>query len=130
LAGTIFQDTNVPIKLWFKAMWHMMTQKYGANATCLSRVIGVPLSTTWNILHKLRRVMVRAEREKLGPVVEVDESFIGGLEEGNPGRWAEKKIQIIVAVELSETSKNIGRIRLAIIPDAKSSSLLPYNPSK
>jgi transposase-like protein len=109
-----------------KMMWYIMSQKYGANAIGLSRVLGVALTTTWNILHKLRRAMVRAEREKLGPVVEVDESFFGGLEEGTPGRGAKKKVLIVGAVELSANNKRVGRIRLSIIPDASSSSLIAF----
>jgi hypothetical protein len=103
-----------------------MSQKYRANATGLARVLGLAYTTTWNILHKLRRTMVRAEREKLGPVVEVDESYVGGPEIGKPGRGAEQKTLIAVAVELSEDQKKIGRIRLAAIPDANSDSLITF----
>jgi transposase-like protein len=69
LTGTIFQDTRLSIKSWLKTMWRLMSQKYGANATGLSRVLDMSYSTTWNVLHKLRRAMVRAEREKLGTLL-------------------------------------------------------------
>jgi hypothetical protein len=49
-----------------------MSQKYGSNTTGLARVLKMAHSTSWNIFHKLRRTMVRAEREKLSPVVKVD----------------------------------------------------------
>jgi transposase-like protein/Zn ribbon nucleic-acid-binding protein len=126
LVGTIFQDTRLPMKIWFKAMWHIMSRKYGANATGLARVLDIAHSSAWNILHKLRRSMVRAERSKLGPLVEADEAFIGVLEEEKPGRGAEKKSRIAVAAEFSEKSKYLGRIRLEAIPDAGSSSLIPF----
>jgi transposase-like protein len=103
-----------------------MSQKYGSNATGLARVLNLSPLTTWNILHKLRGAMVRDEREKLGPVVEVDESFIGGAEKGKPGRGAEKKALIILAVELSSDEKTMGRIRLAFIPDAIGDSVVPF----
>jgi transposase-like protein len=70
--------------------------------------------------------MIRDEREKLGPVVEVDESYIGGPEEGRPGRGAEKKILAVVAAELSSDHKKIGRIRLASANDASAGSLIPF----
>jgi transposase-like protein len=70
--------------------------------------------------------MIRAEREKLGPVVEIDETFIGGVEKGKPGRGAEKKSLVVVAVELDADMKKVGRIRLATIPNASSDSLLPF----
>jgi transposase len=102
-----------------------MSQKFGSNATGLARVLDVAITTTWNILHKFRRVMVRAEREKLGPIVEIDESYVGHEELGKPGRGAEKKALLVLAVELSAEQK-IGRIRLAVIPNAKSDSLIPF----
>ncbi|MDR1657117.1 MAG: IS1595 family transposase, partial [Deltaproteobacteria bacterium] len=70
--------------------------------------------------------MARADREKLGQVVEVDETYIGGLEEGKQGRGAEKKSLVVLAVELTSDHKRMGRIRIAVIPDASSSSLIPF----
>jgi hypothetical protein len=125
LAGTIFQDTHLPLKVWFKIMWFMMSQKYGSNAIGLARILNLSPTTTWNILHKLRRTMVRAERELLEPVVEVDESYIGGPEHEKSGRGEKKKSLIVLAVELSSDQKNIGRIRLASIPNANVIRLCP-----
>ncbi|MDR0571523.1 MAG: hypothetical protein LBG48_01585 [Rickettsiales bacterium] len=79
--------------------------KYGANATELSRVIQIKQETAWNILHKLRRTMVRAEREKLDPIVEEDETYLGAHEDGKAGREAEKKSLIVLAVEYIPGSK-------------------------
>jgi transposase-like protein len=107
-------------------MWHIMSQKYGANATGLARVLKLSHSTTWNILHKLRRAMVRIDREKLGPTVEVDEFFVGGLEAGKPGRGSKKKALIVLAVEMSDDKKRLGRVRFEVIPDAKSATLIPF----
>jgi transposase-like protein len=126
LSGTIFQDTHLPVKIWLKVMWHIMSQKYGTNATGLTRTLGLSYTAAWNVLHKLRRCMIRAEREKLSPTVEVDEAFIGGLEEGIPGRGAEKKSLIVLAVELSADFRKLGRVRMATIPDASGSSLIPF----
>ncbi|MDR0549426.1 MAG: hypothetical protein LBI10_08500 [Deltaproteobacteria bacterium] len=50
--------------------------------------------------------MIRADREKRSPLVEGDEAFIGGQEEGYPGRGAEKKSLVVLAVELSTNKKN------------------------
>jgi transposase-like protein len=104
----------------------MMSQKFGANATGLSRVQNLSLKTTWNILHKLRRTMVRADREQLGPAVEVDEAYIGSPEEGKPGRGADTKSLIVLAIELDADKKKLGRIRMRIIPDSSGDSLIPF----
>ncbi|MDR3204898.1 MAG: transposase [Deltaproteobacteria bacterium] len=49
LVGTIFHDTQPTLTSWSKAMWYLMSQKYGTNATGLSRVLGVANSTTWHL---------------------------------------------------------------------------------
>ncbi len=121
-AGTIFQDTRKPLTVWFKAIWWVTTQKNGASALGLQRILGLgTYYTAWTWLHKLRRAMVRPGRDRLKGRVEVDETYLGGLEEGVRGRQTEKKALVAVAAE--ENGAGIGRIRLRCIPDASQSSL-------
>ena len=76
IAGTIFQGTRKPLKLWFQAMWYVTSQKFGGNALGLQRVLGLgSYQTAWSWLHKMRRAMVRPERERLSGNVEVDEKW-------------------------------------------------------
>jgi transposase-like protein len=124
-AGTIFQDTHTPLTLWFRAMWWVTAQKNGVSALGLQRVLGLgSYQTAWAWLHKLRRAMVRPGRERLTGTVEVDETFLGGLEEGVRGRGTEKKALIVVAAQ--EEGRGVGRIRLRRIPDASAGSLIPF----
>ena len=123
-AGTIFQDTRLPLPVWFRAVWGMTTQKNGASALGLSRVLGISYKSAWTCLHKLRRAMVRPGREQLSGRVEVDESYVGGLEEDVRGRPRAKKALVVVAAE--EDGKGIGRIRMHTIPDAAGTSLVPF----
>ena len=59
-AGTIFQDTKKPLRLWFNAIWHITNQKYGANALGSQRILGLgSYRTAWAWLHKLRVAMLR-----------------------------------------------------------------------
>jgi transposase-like protein len=121
-AGTIFQDTKKPLKLWFKAVWHITNQKYGANALGLQRTLGLgSYRTAWTWLHKLRRAMVRPGRDRLSGIIEVDETFIGGKKAGKRGRGADGKGLVMIIVQ--KDSKKIGRIRLQRIPDASAKSL-------
>lgn len=63
-AGTIFQDRRLPLRLWCRAMWQVTSQKTGASALGLQRVLGLgSYQTAWTVLHKLRRAMVRAGRD-------------------------------------------------------------------
>lgn len=124
-AGTIFQDTRKPLVMWFRAMWYVTSQKNGASALGLQRVLGLgSYETGWTWLHKLRRAMVRPERDRLSGWVEVDETFVGGLEEGVAGRQTESKALVVIAAQAD--GPGIGRIRLRMIEDASAGSLHPF----
>jgi len=124
-AGTILQDTRTSLQLWFRAMWWITTQKNGTSALGLQRVLGLRrYETAWTWLHKLRRAMVRPGRDLLAGRVEVDESYLGGPEEGLRGRHLGTKALIVVAAQ--EDGKGIGRIRMRRIKDASTESLLPF----
>jgi len=76
------------------------------------------------MLHKLRRAMVRPGRELLTGRIEVDECYIGGLEEGLPGRLNLEKTLVVVAAQ--EDGPGIGRIRMRQIGNASAESLMPF----
>ena len=124
-AGTIFQDTRIPLPVWFRAMWWVTTQKNGASALGLQRVLGLKkYKAAWMMLHKLRRAMVRPGRDLLSGRVEVDECYVGGLEEGLPGRLNLEKALVVVAAQ--EDGPGIGRIRMRQIWNASAESLVPF----
>ncbi len=117
ISGTLFQDTHKPLRLWFQAIWYIVSQKYGVSALGLQKELGLgSYHTAWEWLHKLRRAMVRPERDKLSGIVEVNETFIGGKKSGKRGRGADGKTLVLVATE--NTYSGIGRIRLALVSDA------------
>jgi len=123
-AGTLFQDTHKPLRLWFEAMWYVTNQKSGVSALGLQRVLGLgSYHTAWSWLHKLRRAMVRPGRDRLSGVVEVDEVFIGGERPGKRGRGAAGKTLVIIAAQ--QEGKRIGRVRLRRVADAAGESLEP-----
>jgi len=122
ITGTIFQDTKKPLRLWFHAIWHLTSQKYGANALGLQRILGLgSYRTAWTWLHKLRCAMVRPGRDRLFGTVDVDETYIGGEKPGKRGRGAAGKVLVVVMVEVKEGK--IGRIRLRRVLDASAPSL-------
>ncbi len=124
-AGTILQDSRLPLTLWFRAVWWVTSQKNGVSAMGLQRVLGLKsYKTAWTLLHKLRHAMVRPGRDRLRGRVEVDEAFVGGEEEGVRGRQTETKAMIAIAVE--GDGDGIGRIRMRRIPDASAGSLMPF----
>jgi transposase-like protein/predicted RNA-binding Zn-ribbon protein involved in translation (DUF1610 family) len=124
-AGTIFQDSKLPLTIWFRAMWQVTSQKNGISALGLQRVMGFgSYKTAWAMLHKLRRAMVRPGRDRLRGLVEVDEAFWGGEEEGVKGRQTVDKAMIVVAAEAD--GAGIGRIRLRRVPDARRATLYRF----
>ncbi|MBF0460235.1 MAG: IS1595 family transposase [Magnetococcales bacterium] len=124
-AGTIFEGTRKPLRSWFHAMWLITSQKNGASAMNIKRVLGLgSYQTAWAWLHKMRRAMIRPGRDCLHGPVEIDETYVGGPEEGHFGRGAEKKVLVVIAVELD--GKKLGRVRLRRVENASSASLLPF----
>lgn len=102
LAGTVFQDSRIPLRIWFQAIWWFTGQKSGASAQGLQRVLGMTRhESAWLMLHKLRVAMVRPGRDQLSGEVEVDEAYIGGTN---------NKQLVGVAAEIR--GKGIGRIRM------------------
>ena len=67
--------------------------------------------------------MIRYSRDQLNRTVEVNETFIGGVEKNAKGRKTETKTLVVISVEVEE--KKLGRLRFRIIPDASAESLIP-----
>jgi transposase-like protein len=92
-AGTIFDRSRIPLQDWFTAAWYMTNQKHGLSALGLQQLLGLgSYQTAWTMLHKLRTAMVRPGRERLHGPVEVDETYVGGIEEGGPRTRYERQI--------------------------------------
>lgn len=121
-AGTAFQHTRIPLRLWFQAIWCLVSQKHGTSALGLSRVLGISRQKTgWHLLRKIRSAMVRPGRERLSGRVEVDEVFIGGVRPRIGGRSSLGKAWVLSAAE--DKAHAIGRIRMQVIRDASFRSL-------
>ena len=112
-AGTIFHRSHTPLSTWFAAIWFVTSQKNVLSARGLQDALGFgSYETAWAWLHKLRRAMVRPERERLSGVVELDQSFLGGRSHGKPG-GASDKAPITIAVERLPSGR-LGRARLQL----------------
>jgi transposase-like protein len=131
-SGTILHGTRKPLLLWFHVMWWIAAQKTGVSASNFKDFMGFgSYQTAWSWLHKLRRAMVRQNREKLKGEIEVDETFIGGRESGpkedgsgKTGRGGKEKTLVVVAVEC--LGKQIGRVRFKCIDSAASENLIGF----
>ena len=126
-AGTVMENTKLPLSIWLQATFLMVTDKRGISAKQLQRALAIKrYETAWSMLQKLRAAMVNPDRSKLTGRVEVDESYIGGPEEGKRGRGAGGKNLVVGAVEVREwtnhkTGKGStypGRVRFRRIDNA------------
>jgi transposase-like protein len=126
IAGTVFEGTRKPLRTWFLAMWFVTNEKLGGSALGLKRLLGLgSYQTAWAWLHKLRRAMVCPDRDLLQGLVEVDETYVGGVEGGVHGRQTETKAIVAIAIEVHEP-KGYGRVRLRRVPDVSASSLVGF----
>ena len=131
LAGTIFEQTKTGLARWFLAIYLVTSSKGGISAMELQRQMGFgSYQTAWSWLHKIRRAMVRPDREGLSARVEADETYVGGPRPGKPGRGAGGKTVVAGAVESGRGAdrrwargRRLGRLRLAVVDDASANSL-------
>ena len=122
-SGTTFHDGRLPLRIWFQAIWCVLSEKNGASALGLAHSLGLSRTmTAWYLLKRIRTAMVRTSRELLSGLVEVDEVFIGGVKPGKRGRGALGKVLALVAVE-DKGDTGIGRIRIEIIANASAATL-------
>ncbi len=141
-AGTVFEKTRTPLRTWLAAAWYLTTQKNGVSALGLQRVLGLgSYQTAWAILHRLRRAMVRPDRELLHGIVQVDETFLGGPLRSLPSRTRRSpantasqrygvlddklKAVVMIGVEMRQP-KGFGRIRVRQVIDKTKASLLSF----
>lgn len=124
-AGTVFEGTQKPLRLWFHVIWLMMAHKTGLSARSLCDTYGFgSYQTAWGWLQKLRSVMIRRGRERLSGRVEVDETYIGGQKEGPRGRGALGKTLVLVAVE--GNAEKLGRVRFRCVETIDAQTAEPF----
>jgi transposase-like protein len=116
-AGTVFQDTKLPLVTWFAAVYQLTQSKGGISSIELARRLGVRQPTAWLVKHKLMRAMAAREaaKPKLEGRVEVDDAYLGGERQGGKrGRGAAGKTPIVAAVETTAERKP-RRLRLTVV---------------
>ena len=125
-SGTLFHRTRKPLTLRFRVVWHIVSRKYGGNALGLMRELEFGrYETAWQWLHKLRRAMVGPDRDRLSGLVQADETYLGPARSGKRGRGAEGKTMVAIAVE-DKRDEGMGRIRLQVVENGSSASLIPF----
>jgi hypothetical protein len=118
------ERTRKPLRDWFAAMYLFVVSKQGISAMDLSRQVGVSYPTAWTWLHKLRSAVNDRDKSPLGGVVEVDETWEGGLRQGEPERPTVRDARVVGAVEVKDVGW--GRVRLELLENGSSTSIGPF----
>ena len=122
-AGTILQDSKLPLWKWFLAIYMMVESKKGVSANQIKRMVGVSYKTAWFLCHRIREAMREDNPAWLSGTVELDETFVGGVARGNPKgdakNWDNKTV-VLAAVERG------GKTRLRAVKDRKGKTLKDF----
>lgn len=93
-AGTIFNDSHLPLTKWFMATMLLCEAKKGISACQIQRTLGIgSYKTAWYLCHRIRAAMVESQRPMLDGKIEVDETYVGGAGRGlnRRGRGTKKR---------------------------------------
>ncbi len=118
-AGTIFNKSVTPLRVWFEAIYRMASTRCGISAKQIQREMGVTYKTAWRMFHQIRNLLGE-DISNLDGEVEVDETYIGGKKKGKRGRGAEGKSKVVGAVQRG------GKVVAQVVPDVKRNTLVPF----
>jgi hypothetical protein len=131
IVGTIFDKTRTPLRTWLAAAWYLTNQKQGVSALGLQRVLGLgSYETAWAMLHRLRRAMVRPDREPLSGRVEIDETYLPLGDRQVPDSTKKRKsntTHVLVGIAVERRGRaGFGRVRLRHLVRDSQQFVLPF----
>ena len=123
--GTIFQDTKLPLRTWYAAIWMVCNHPKGVASTTLATDLGITQKSAWFVLHRLRyAARTKSFDAPLSGLVEVDETAVGGLEKNkheskrlHRGRGTVGKTIVLGMVERG------GEVRAGVVENVKASTV-------
>ena len=118
-SGTILDNTKVPLRKWFVAMYLMIESKKGISANQMRRTLGVSYKTAWHLCHRIRQAMGGDpfDGPTLFGIVEVDETLVGGRKRGVGSGNRTGKTWVAGAIQRG------GKVRLESIPNVRKATL-------
>src|SRR6266851_9019223 len=115
-AGTVFNDSHLPLVSWFVATLLLCEAKKGISACQIQRTLGIgSYKTAWYLCHRIRSAMVESQKQMLDGIIEIDETYVGGkARRGLP----KKDKQVVIGIR-----KRGGDLRLIRVNEATSEEI-------
>jgi len=120
-SGTLFHQLKFSILKAFYIVYYVSTSKKGISSTELSRKLGLRQKTCWKFKRKVMKAMESSGNNKIEGNAEVDETVVGGQEEGTVGRKNDKKKLVVFAIE--RKGKGVSRMYGKVIKQSSSKEL-------
>jgi predicted RNA-binding Zn-ribbon protein involved in translation (DUF1610 family) len=120
-SGTLFHKVKFPLLKAFYIIYYVSTNKKGISSTELSRKLGLRQKTCWLFKQKVMRGMKSSGNNKIKGKAEVDETVVGGQEEGVVGRKNDKKKLVVFAIE--KKGKGVSRLYGKVINQSSANEL-------
>lgn len=140
--GTIFEDSKVPLNLWFATLYLMCASKKGISAHQIHRMLKVSYETAWFMCHRVREAMRSdGDDDRMGGIVEADETYVGArTRRGHPTYHERIKDEEEMGLREPREKKGpfddktavfgviergSGKAHTEVVPDAKADTLRP-----
>jgi transposase-like protein len=120
MAGTIFEKTSTPLRIWFYAMYLMGSTRCGISAKQIQRETGVTYKTAWRIFRQVRSLLSESDLRLEGLLVEMDETYMAGRRRGHRGRPPASHPKKKCVIGIAERG---GRVRAVVADDATRQTL-------
>lgn len=124
--GTIFENSHIPLGKWLIAIHMMCSSKKGVSANQLKRQLGLAYSSAWFMCHRVREAMTLPPMDRMllgggpvNPIVEIDETFVGGKAKNNLHAHHVRKPKPIVMTLIERG----GYVRTRVVSDRSAETL-------
>jgi transposase-like protein len=118
--GTIFERSHVPLNKWLYAMYLLVTSRKGISSLQLAKEIGITQKSAWFVLQRLREACGK-DLTMLKGIVEVDEVYLGGLEQN---KHMKQRVQGVPKKTAVVAMRERGGRTKAVLPEYISSASL------